>query len=183
MDNALLAPVASPAAASALVDPIAVIAIAILNSWMCVAWSAILSFSFPIIAGQTWQRLIGPFLLARCPALAQSENRSRLSYYPTQRGQPRVMHLTLPSMEKLRSEAQFGFTLGLLGGLFPDLVKPQGALLAFFFLYLVIEGVVSVLRQQKTEGPEYIDSPFSDIKRAVEFGGALIVMSIVVRVT
>lgn len=43
----------------------------------------------PALAGQIWQRLLGPLLVSRWPGLGQSDDELRPSYMPTEPGQPR----------------------------------------------------------------------------------------------
>ncbi|NIF40097.1 hypothetical protein F3J14_04110 [Burkholderia sp. Tr-862] len=86
----------------------------------------LLAVFYPLVAGMAWQHLVGPVLVKRWPSLAQSADRGRPSYMPTEPGQPFVLSLGLypAPLHDVIAGIRDGFLLGVGAAVMPDVVTP-----------------------------------------------------------
>ncbi|MFB2351127.1 hypothetical protein, partial [Priestia megaterium] len=77
----------------------------------------------PAVAGQLWQRVIGPVLERRWPGHAQADDDARPSYMPMAGNQPFVVRLGPPAngLAELGAGFRDGFLLGVLLMALPEL--------------------------------------------------------------
>ncbi|KVT01155.1 hypothetical protein WK47_25105 [Burkholderia ubonensis] len=146
---------------------------AVLCGGIYASFLVLLTVFYPLITGMAWQHVIGPALVTRWPSLAQSVDRGRPSYMPTEPGQPYVLSLGLfpAPLYDVTTGIRDGFLLGVGAAVMPDVVTPW-----VFTAILAVTVAKHAWRVSNAEGAVAVDRVIYGGKEVLMYAFAILAL-------